>query len=404
MGDASTEPHQPSPPRPGRTRAGGGHLRRVSGALIAALAGLLVPLVLAEIGLRLFAPQPTAVNVSQWDPDYGWRNRPGAHGFFHTHEFNMQVRINSLGLRGRETTWDKPDGTFRILGLGDSFAFGHGVDVDSCFLSLAERALDGRSRAAGGPRIEVLNTGVGKWGTAPEYLYLKREGVRFSPDAVVLAFCIDNDFANNADANVLRLEHGRLVHVQSPEPTVRKAQQITTLIPGYEFLAQHSQVVNFIRVRASVMEMKRIAAEAGQGAVAGEGLSEGPSSWSDRQLPVTLMLMDSLVAETRRDRAPLLALFIPSRWQLAPHPQPGVRGYWDPVPAAAMTDRVIAHLDSLRVPVVYPLAKLTEAARAGRVYFDEGHLNERGSRVVADALVRGLLRAGCVPAVLAPGP
>lgn len=378
-----------------------GLLARLGSALAVALVSLIVPLLILEVGLRVFAPQTTAVNVSEWDPNYGWRNRPGARGFFRTPEFNMQVRINSLGLRDDETTREKPAGTFRLLGLGDSFGFGHGVAAESCFISVAERDLDAGSRSSGGPRVEFLNAGVGKWGTAAELLYLEREGLKFAPDAVVLAFCVDNDFENNADGNVLRLEGDRLVPVVSPEPTMRKAQNVTRMIPGYEFLAQNSHLVNFLRVRASVLEARGIRARvrptaAADSAAADSATASGPS-WEERKLPVTLMLMDSLVVRTRAAGTGLLVLFVPSRWQTVPEARWGGRMFQDPRPHAAMAERVIAHLDSLGVPVVYPVRELSEAGRNRELYFEEQHLNDAGSRIVAGALVEGLAAAGLAP-------
>src|SRR5262245_41650288 len=110
-------------------------LRRAASLLALIGIGLFLPLMLVEAGLRLFAPQPLAVNRSEWDAHYCWRNRPRTRGFFQTSEYRMEVVIDSLGLREREVTRVKPPATFRILGLGDSFAFGHGVAADSCFLS-----------------------------------------------------------------------------------------------------------------------------------------------------------------------------------------------------------------------------------------------------------------------------
>src|ERR1044072_6173770 len=39
-----------------------------------------------------------------------------------------QVHINSAGWRGREFSPEKPQGTRRILGIGDSFTFGRAVN------------------------------------------------------------------------------------------------------------------------------------------------------------------------------------------------------------------------------------------------------------------------------------
>jgi hypothetical protein len=72
------------------------------------------------------------------------------------------------------------------------------------------------------------------------------------------------------------------------------------------------------------------------------------------------------------------------------------------VPEAGRVDRMIAHLDSLGVPTIYPLAEVREAARhSSQHYLVDCHLNVRGSRVVGDALAAGLIRAGCVPPAIA---
>ncbi|TMQ57951.1 MAG: hypothetical protein E6K72_03140 [Candidatus Eisenbacteria bacterium] len=371
-------------------------LRMVLGAVAAVLFGLLAPLVLLEIGLRIFAPQPHAINISEWHPVYGWRNRPGAHGFFQTREYRMEVRIDSLGLRFREVTRSKPAGTYRILGLGDSFAFGHGVAADSGFYAVAERALDARSRAAGGPRVEIVNTGVGKWGTAQEYLYLTREGFGFEPDAVALAFCIDNDFANNEEESVVRRVGDRLEPVPSPRPPVRLLQRVAETLPGYSFFAEHSDAINFIRIRASAMEAKHYERVAPGADATASG--SGPAADST----ITTRIMDAIRDVTRMKHVPLLVLFVPG---LAQCPPPGwVRPPHMPSLAreAGRVDRLIAHLDSLGVATVYPLPELREATRTEKQHFLlDQHLTESGNRVVGNSLAAALIRAGCVPPAIA---
>jgi hypothetical protein len=50
--------------------------------------------------------------------------------------------INQQGLRGPEVSQAKPPGTFRVLGLGDSFTFGTGVREQDTFLRRLEVDLD----------------------------------------------------------------------------------------------------------------------------------------------------------------------------------------------------------------------------------------------------------------------
>jgi lysophospholipase L1-like esterase len=91
-----------------------------------------------------------------------------------------RYRINSLGLRGPEV--DETGST--VLVVGDSFAFGLGVDEDETFSARLEGALDA---ATGGP-VEVLNLGVPGYHTGQEAVWLERVGFALAPDLVVLLY------------------------------------------------------------------------------------------------------------------------------------------------------------------------------------------------------------------------
>jgi hypothetical protein len=61
-------------------------------------------------------------------------------------------------------------------------------------------------------------------------------------------------------------------------------------------------------------------------------------------------------------------------------------------------ERLAAHLDSLGVPVVYPLETLREASRTRPAYFTHDmHLDERGNRIVGEALAGTIAGAGLAP-------
>jgi len=105
-------------------------------------------------------------------------------------EAGVTYAANALGFRGRETTLDKPDDVWRIVVLGDSVAFGWGVEADERFTEVAEARLnEGRaSQSEKGPRIEILNLGVPGYETNHQGLVFTDKALPLDPDAVVFAF------------------------------------------------------------------------------------------------------------------------------------------------------------------------------------------------------------------------
>src|SRR5262245_36014013 len=111
-----------------------GRLKTVLPQLALLSGSLFFAFVVGEFAIRLIAPQTLALNYTEWDPYVGFKNRPNASGFFRNSEFTMEVRINSTGQRDREFPLAKPAGTYRVVVLGDSFTFGHGVAADETYV------------------------------------------------------------------------------------------------------------------------------------------------------------------------------------------------------------------------------------------------------------------------------
>ena len=149
---------------------------------------------LAEGALRLAGRKPYPVNQEQFrfwehDPVLGWRHRAGQSGIFAKDPlFRVRVRINKRGLRDREYPEAKPPGKQRILVLGDSFAWGFGVEEADRFDEVMERS---------DSRLEVISAGVSGYSTDQELLWFEREGVKYRADLVVLLF-VGNDHPMNA--------------------------------------------------------------------------------------------------------------------------------------------------------------------------------------------------------------
>ena len=153
---------------------------RVLGALRDTAIVLLVTGVLAEVALRVYhVIQPSFMF---YDMSYNqYRGQPGG--------WHRDTRLNSLGFNDTEFSTEKAPGTFRIVALGDSFAFGV-VPYRYNYLTLLEDLLKVRN-----PGADVFNMGIPA--TSP-YHYadlLFKEGLAFKPDGVIVSLFIGNDLA-----------------------------------------------------------------------------------------------------------------------------------------------------------------------------------------------------------------
>lgn len=101
----------------------------------------------------------------------------------------VRVAINSSGYRGPDYPPHKAPGTFRVVGVGDSIAFGLGVNYGESYMALLERHLGGSETPC-----EVVNLSAPGYNTAMEVEMLISRGFDYSPDLVILDFC-GNDFS-----------------------------------------------------------------------------------------------------------------------------------------------------------------------------------------------------------------
>jgi len=110
--------------------------------------------------------------------------------------FGKPVRRNAEGFRDRDFAVPKPEGTYRILVLGDSFTWGIGLEVEETLPKQLERLLR-RER----PDLEVINASIPGQNTTHELATLREKGLRYEPDMVVLAYCL-NDIEFDPDVTV----------------------------------------------------------------------------------------------------------------------------------------------------------------------------------------------------------
>lgn len=97
----------------------------------------------------------------------------------------IKYESNSMGLRAKEL---EPKSGYRILALGDSFTLGQGEEAAYSYPVQLERLI----------KTEVINAGVSGYNTEQEYEFLKRYGLKYAPDLVMLGFYPNDAEPQNA--------------------------------------------------------------------------------------------------------------------------------------------------------------------------------------------------------------
>ncbi|BFM41256.1 SGNH/GDSL hydrolase family protein [Synechocystis sp. LKSZ1] len=169
-------------------------LKQLGLNLLLGLGGVGFAFGVAEIGLRLAGiSYPSFYQV---DPNRGHALIPNFSGQW-THEGNGFVQINRDGLRDKDHAIPKPEQTYRIAVLGDSFTEAIQINADQTFWAKLERGL-ASCPALGEKKPEVINFGVGDYGTAQALMTLRHQVGKYQPNLVLLAIFTGNDLVNNS--------------------------------------------------------------------------------------------------------------------------------------------------------------------------------------------------------------
>ena len=149
---------------------------------------VLITVALGEVGLRIYNSIDPLPIFYSGNPD---RFRGKAFAPF------WNFHLNSRGFNDVEFSTHKTPGTIRILGIGDSFAFGV-VPYEYNYLTLVEQYLK-----ESGHNVELINMGIPSIGPKEYLSLLVNEGFALEPDRVLLSFSIGSAFAESRRRKLL---------------------------------------------------------------------------------------------------------------------------------------------------------------------------------------------------------
>ena len=161
------------------------------------LLSVIIFLFLCELTIRLFYPVIKNYDMERWRYSLLGNVSIEKPRHFHTHKpnsyfkelYGVEVKINSKGLRDFEYSYSKPANVYRILVLGDSITLGWGVPFESTYAKYLEKMLNARGKNI---EFQVINTGVGNYNTQIEAEFLKKEGLKYDPDMIILGYFVND--------------------------------------------------------------------------------------------------------------------------------------------------------------------------------------------------------------------
>lgn len=95
----------------------------------------------------------------------------------------LRIRYNRFGIRDENFSSRKPQDVYRIVAVGDSFTFGHGVDESERFTEILEKQLNRKYDR----KIQVINAGQSGMGMK-DFYQMTRKMSRHNPDLVLVSF------------------------------------------------------------------------------------------------------------------------------------------------------------------------------------------------------------------------
>ena len=114
------------------------------------------------------------IGIYEKDENLGWRPIPGSSGeHYQPYSFDVAYHIDEEGHRVTPGNYDKD----KVLFLGGSFSFGHGVEDDENFIyQLGEKI----------PSVKMINGTAMGWGTAQSWLYMQESLEKYNDIKIVI--------------------------------------------------------------------------------------------------------------------------------------------------------------------------------------------------------------------------
>jgi lysophospholipase L1-like esterase len=224
---------------------------KITSLLIINIFLFIIVFLILEVAARFLFPQESPLGNEtrkfwQYDSVLGWSHVPLAEDVQTISGNSVEIKINSKKLRSDEYSYSRKT-KLRILVLGDSYAWGFGVNKNKRFSEIIE---------VKNKNIEIINAAVAGYSTDQQLLYYIHEGYKYNPDYVLLLFC-ENDFIGNTLNQIhwnnkpfFVVENNSLVLKGVPVPEQSSYQKFRKYISGA------SHFISFLLKRLTILNVQ----------------------------------------------------------------------------------------------------------------------------------------------------
>lgn len=318
------------------------------------LASLLVALMLAEMIVRIAAPQPAAwLDIFRPHPSLPfYAMQPSIQRSIDTGEGRWTVFTDENGFRRGETAAAPANAPVTLI-IGDSFAFGLGVNYEECFA--------GRLQARNAS-IRVVDAGVNGYGPAQYRAMLEQllaSGP--APERVIVSTYPANDFSDCLEDKNVAVMDGILANERSLRAALKRNSHLFRLAAR----ARHQNSERRVPITAAERQLCT------------------PGEWEGASLKrATEIYREHFAAITAACRSrgiPLLVVLIPFDASIAP--PDGALEYTLP------NEKARAILADLQIRLVDPTERLKRIGLEKGYFAHNRHLTAAGHEAVFEALI-----------------
>jgi lysophospholipase L1-like esterase len=395
-------------------------LTKIAVNLLLVLSSSCLVLGIAEIILRLEGSYTYTQThfFTRYHPVLGWEKIPGKEGKFKSPEYTTFEKVNSKGLRGKEYSYEKPKGIYRILFLGDSFTEGYSVNEEMLFTNVLQRKLEEEFHTN---MFQIINGGTTGYSTDQEYLFFKHEGGKYSPDLVIIMMYYNDIYYNikpyylEFPKPLLDFSNGGIAPVNTPLPQKkdwlggRQTEGIGRYLIGIKSWVRRLSLYEFLRYRIRQIPalshfLQRVGIMTEERLCPGELPHEfgvffkEPLPEIDKAWDATQIILRNLKRRCKDQQIQLAVFMIPDRFQIGNHFFNLLRKRYPSIHEESWDNhlpnrKMESICRQLGIDFIDPLETFVSSGKSQSLYYpNDGHFTPDGNRLVADILFSYITR------------